>query len=75
MNPLKPVNMNKKVFVGVDGYSEGWFAVFLAESDRDECDRGNGNSENCSWELGVFPDFSALRDFSKAITKLMSRWS
>jgi len=74
--------MNKKVFVGVDGCRAGWFAVFLADPDADECDRDNGNSEKCgwelfekcgwelsekcSWELGVFPNFSALRDFLKS---------
>ncbi|HII01127.1 TPA: DUF429 domain-containing protein [Methanosarcinaceae archaeon] len=57
--------MNKKVFVGVDGCSAGWFAVFLAESDIDECDRGNCNLEKCSWEPGVFPEFSALWAFLK----------
>jgi predicted RNase H-like nuclease len=57
--------MNKKVFVGVDGCSAGWFAVFLAEPDADECDRESCNSEKCSWEPGVFPYFSALWDFLK----------
>lgn len=63
--------MSKKVFVGVDGCSAGWFAVFLAEPDTDEYDRDSCNSEKCgwelsekcSWELGVFPEFSALWDF------------
>ena len=58
--------MNKKVFVGVDGCSAGWFAVFLAESDSDECDRGNCTLEKYSWEPGVFPEFSALWDFLKS---------
>lgn len=58
--------MNKKVFVGVDGCSAGWFAVFLAESDLDECDWGNCNLEKCSWEPGVFPEFSALWNFLKS---------
>ncbi len=58
--------MNKKVFVGVDGCSAGWFAVFLAESDSDGCDRGNCTLEKYSWEPGVFPEFSALWDFLKS---------
>ncbi|AKB24868.1 hypothetical protein MSMTP_1399 [Methanosarcina sp. MTP4] len=63
---MKPVSMNKKVFVGVDGCSAGWFAVFLAEPDADEYDRDNCNSEKWSWEPGVFPEFSALCAFLKS---------
>ncbi|MCQ1535695.1 DUF429 domain-containing protein [Methanosarcina sp. KYL-1] len=82
--------MNQKVFVGVDGCSAGWFAVFLTEQagknfdcricdseicdseicDSEICDDGNCDGkifegENCGWELGVFPRFSALCDFLK----------
>lgn len=47
--------MNKKVFVGVDGCRGGWFAVFLAVE----------NDQNCEWEIGLFPSFLHLIDFLK----------
>ncbi len=47
--------MSKNVFVGVDGCRAGWFAVFLAM----------GNDQNCEWEIGIFPNFSSLIDFLK----------
>lgn len=47
--------MNKKVFVGVDGCRGGWFAVFLAAE----------NGQQCDWETGLFPSFSSLIDFLK----------
>lgn len=47
--------MNKKIFVGVDGCRAGWFAVFMAEE----------NYENCKWKTGVFPNFPCLIDFLK----------
>ncbi len=47
--------MNKRVFVGVDSCRAGWFAVFLAME----------NDQNCNWETGLFPNFSSLIDFLK----------
>jgi predicted RNase H-like nuclease len=47
--------VNKKVFVGIDGCRGGWFAVFLAAE----------NDQNCEWEIGLFPSFSSLIDFLK----------
>jgi len=47
--------MSKRVFVGVDGCSAGWFAVFLDEE----------NEKNCEWKIGLFPKFSFLIDFLK----------
>jgi predicted RNase H-like nuclease len=47
--------MSKKVFVGVDGCSAGWFAVFLAPE----------NEKNFYWNTGLFPKFSSLIDFLK----------
>ena len=47
--------MSKKVFVGVDGCSAGWFAVFLVTE----------NEKNCKWKVGLFPKFSSLIDFLK----------
>lgn len=44
---------DKKVFVGVDGCSAGWFAVFLAIEDE----------KNCEWKIGLFPKFTSLIDF------------
>lgn len=41
---------DKKVFVGVDGCSAGWFAVFLATEAE----------KNYEWEIGLFPKFSSL---------------
>lgn len=46
-------DMNKKVFVGVDGCRAGWFAVFLAEE----------SGKSCGWETRLFPEFSLLIDF------------
>lgn len=47
--------MSKKVFVGVDGCSAGWFAVFLAaESEK-----------SCEWRVELFPKFSSILDFLK----------
>lgn len=45
--------MSKKVFVGVDGCSAGWFAVFLAAEAE----------KNCGWKVELFPKFSSLIDF------------
>lgn len=47
--------MNKKVFVGVDGCSAGWFAVLLAGE----------NEKNCEWKVELFPKFSAIIDHLK----------
>jgi predicted RNase H-like nuclease len=47
--------MSKKVFVGVDGCSAGWFAVFLAAE----------NGKNCKWKVELFPKFSFLIDHLK----------
>jgi predicted RNase H-like nuclease len=47
--------MNKKVFVGVDGCSAGWFAVFLAAE----------NEKNCECKVELFPKFSAIIDHLK----------
>lgn len=47
--------MNKKVFVGVDGCSAGWFAVFLATEKE----------KSCEWKVDLFPGFSFLINFLK----------
>ena len=47
--------MSKKVFVGVDGCSAGWFAIFLIAE----------NEKKCEWKTGLFPKFSFLIDFLK----------
>lgn len=47
--------MSKKVFVGVDGCSAGWFAVFLAAE----------NEKSCKWKVELFPEFSFLINFLK----------
>jgi predicted RNase H-like nuclease len=52
--------MSKKVFVGVDGCSAGWFAVFLAEE----------NDKNREWRVEIFPKFPSLFDFLKKEYKL-----
>ncbi len=50
----------KRVFVGVDGCSAGWFAVFLAEE----------NDKKCEWKVELFPKFPSLFDFLKKEYKL-----
>ena len=45
--------MSKKVYVGVDGCSAGWFTVFLATE----------NEKDCRWKVGLFPKISSLIDF------------
>ena len=45
--------MSKKVFVGVDGCSAGWFTVFLVTE----------NEKDCRWKVGLFPKISSLIDF------------
>ncbi len=74
--------MNKKVFVGVDGCSAGWFAVFLTEADEinysrkscaekgcneeeEEEEEEGCNGKKCTWEMGLFHEFSVLWDFLK----------
>jgi predicted RNase H-like nuclease len=47
------MNMSKKIFVGVDGCSAGWFAVFLSVE----------NEKSCKWRVELFPKFSFLFDF------------
>lgn len=44
---------DKKVFVGVDGCSAGWFAVFLATEAE----------KNCEWGIGLFTKFQFRIDF------------
>ena len=51
--------MNKRVFVGVDGCSAGWFTVFLTMQNEKKSEK------SCEWEIGVFPKFSSLIDFLK----------
>lgn len=47
--------MSQKVFVGVDGCSAGWFAVFLtAEKEK-----------RCKWRVELFPKFYFIIDFLK----------
>ncbi|MDQ1253410.1 MAG: hypothetical protein QG646_2577 [Euryarchaeota archaeon] len=52
--------MSEKIFVGVDGCSAGWFAVFLAEE----------NDKKCEWKIELFPKFPSLFDFLKKEYKL-----
>jgi predicted RNase H-like nuclease len=47
--------MSKEVFVGVDGCSAGWFAIFLVVE----------NEKKCEWRIGLFPKFPFLIDFIK----------
>jgi len=51
--------MNKRVFVGVDGCSAGWFAVFLPMQNEIKSEK------TCEWGIGIFPKFSFLIDFLK----------
>jgi predicted RNase H-like nuclease len=53
LNLIEQLSMNKKVFIGVDGCSAGWFAVILAAGDE----------KNCEWEVELFAEFSLLVNF------------
>jgi predicted RNase H-like nuclease len=47
--------MSEKVFIGIDGCSAGWVAVFLFTE----------NEKNGDWKIELFPEFSFIIDFLK----------
>lgn len=47
--------MSKNTYVGVDGCSAGWFAVFLTAE----------NEKSCKWRVELFPKFTFIIDFLK----------